>query len=112
MFVVGVVAFRLIYVIIFTYLKKNLQRLLRSKAAPRIFFQDKLGALLKQAIDDSKKPEHHEKKMEILTSLQNYATYCTLLPISPAIVFLAVFIHFFSMRLSLIGDERRPLNRS
>jgi hypothetical protein len=42
--------------------------------------------------------------MDILTSLQNYATYCTLLPISPAIVFLGVFIHFFSMRLSLIGD--------
>ena len=55
-FIVGVVAVRLIYVIFFSYIKKNLQRLLRDKAAPRIFFQDKLAAMLKQAMDDSNKP--------------------------------------------------------
>lgn len=35
-----------------------------------------------------------------------------MLPISPVIMCLAVFIHFTKMRLSLIYDERRPLNRS
>jgi hypothetical protein len=61
---------------------------------------------------DSKKPEHKEQKMIMVTCLQNYAIYCTLLPLSPGILFLSIFIHFISMRLSLLYEERRPINRS
>lgn len=108
----ALVIYKLGYVLIIRYIRKNLKLLMKKEKEPEVFFQDKLGGLLKRAVADAKKDDHREEKMGNIINMQNYAIYCTMLPISPVIMCLAVFIHFTKMRLSLIFDERRPLNRS
>lgn len=50
--------------------------------------------------------------MEEVINIHNYAIYCTLLPISPVIIFLTIFIDFINLRMGLLYNERRPVNRS
>jgi RsiW-degrading membrane proteinase PrsW (M82 family) len=55
-FVLGIVLVKFIYVLVFSYLRRKMQKLLQDKKGKGIFYQDKLASMLKQAMDDSKKP--------------------------------------------------------
>lgn len=71
-----------------------------------------MAGLLKRIVEDAKKPEHKEDKMASAVSLMNYAVYNCVIPLSPVLMFVSVFIHFTNLRMALLYDERRPVNRS
>ncbi len=50
--------------------------------------------------------------MSSAVSLMNYAVYCCVVPLSPAIMLISIFIHFTNLRMALLFDERRPVNKS
>lgn len=50
--------------------------------------------------------------MADLINMNSFAIYCTLLPMSPIISFITIFIQYFNMRLALLYELRRPINRS
>lgn len=48
------------YVLIIQYIRKNLKKMMKKEKEPEVFFQDKLGGLLKRAMADAAKDDHKE----------------------------------------------------
>lgn len=46
------------YVLVVQYIRKNLKKMMKKEKEPEVFFQDKLGGLLKRAMTDAKKDDH------------------------------------------------------
>ena len=104
--------FRLGKILVVNYLKNKLKELIKKEKQEELFYQDKLTSLLKKVVSDSKKPEHKEDKISSTVPLLYYAIYNCDVPLSAGIMLIFIMIHFTNLRMSLLYDERRPVNKS
>jgi hypothetical protein len=81
------------------------------KEAPTIY-QSKLAHILHQAVKESKKKEYIVDNNEAIVVLMSYSIYSNVLPLTALLTLIALFIQYTNIRLAILYETRRPVNRS
>ena len=101
------------YLVVFNYFLNKLIELKEAKEKDQpLFFQDRLVKLLSRSMEEAKKPEHIPEKLSFQVNLTSFALYSSILPISPVVCLATVMIRYYGLRVGLLYEERRPINKS
>lgn len=110
--IISIINFIRAVLILFKQAKKKLEEELMEQEEEINTFQHKLKRMIQQAINEAKRPHYEDGLNQDILSLFAYSFYCTQLPISGIIAFGIVVATYIIVRIDLLYENRRPINKS